>query len=139
MIWQKPHDGGGTFDAGWTNVVANVAIAQNQFVIWDTTLTGNRLGNEVIVGTAASVLGVGVAAQAAVPGDRIIVQTYGIYRGALTDGSVTAGCQLELGAAGAVRLASVTTITGTAGVMDKVGVALLIDVGTVGDIFIRCM
>jgi len=93
----------------------------------------------VIVGTAASVQGVGIASQAAVAGDRIMVQTYGVYKGALTDGSVASGNQLELGAAGAVRAASVTTITASAGVMDKVGVALATDVGTVGDIFIRCM
>jgi hypothetical protein len=138
MVIQKPHDGGGTFDACWTNVVANVAIAANQWVIWDTTLTGNRLGNEVILSTAASNLGVGVATQAAAVGDRILVQSYGVYKGAATDTNITAGAQLELAAAGVCRLSAVTP-SATAGVLDKVGVALIADVGALGDVFIRCM
>lgn len=139
MIVQKPHDGGGTYDACYTNVVADAAVAQGQFVIWDLASTGNDLGVDVIPGTAASVQGVGVAAMAAATRERFIVQSYGVYKGAVTDGSVVVGNQLELGAAGAVRAASVVVITPSAGVMDKVGVALATDVGTVGDIFIRCM
>ena len=139
MIVQKPHDGGGTFDACFTNVVAEAAIAQNQFVIWDVASTGDNLGIHVIPCTAASPHGVGVAVQDAAVGDRFLVQTYGVYKGALTDTTIAAATNsLETGAAGAVRIGTTVPVA-NAGVLDKVGVALAADVGTAGDIFIRCM
>ena len=139
MLWQKPHNGGGTFDKGFTSVRADATIAANQFVIWDILSTGDNLGFDVIPGGAASQYGVGIAIQAAVQGDIILVQTYGVYKDALTDGSVAQGNQLEAGASGSLRQAAQTTITASLGVMDKYGVALATDVGTAGDVFLRCM
>lgn len=139
MQIQRPHAGGGEFDAVWTNVMANGAITKNMFVIWDVSATGNNLGYHVIACTDASQYGVGVAIKTVVAGDRFLAQCYGTYKGALTNTSVAGGNQLECAASGAVKPAAVTTITASAGVLDKVGVALATDVGSAGDIFIRCM
>lgn len=138
MQFQKPHEGAGVFESIWGTFRADAAITVGQLVMLDVASSGDDLGMDVIPSTADAEYLVGVALETVANGELVRVQTYGINKNVVTDGGVSAGNYIESDANGAADTAATAPIA-TAGLYNKLGIALATDVGTVGIVFIKCM